>query len=75
MASRPKLRVHFCWSCGNKLRGNHFIAMEIEGYLHIMHKSCAEKAKEPELTCNVKNRLNNLREVIPNKDAETEALG
>lgn len=40
--SRP--RVHFCWACGNKLRGNHFAERKVPlGGVVIMHKRCAEE--------------------------------
>jgi hypothetical protein len=38
---KKKPRVRFCWECGNKLRGNHFIEKEVEGHMRILHKSCA----------------------------------
>jgi hypothetical protein len=39
-----KPRVRFCWHCGNKLRGNHFVEVEIEGYPRILHKACEKEA-------------------------------
>ena len=37
-----KPRAKFCWVCGRKLRGNHFIEKRIDEHLRICHKSCGE---------------------------------
>ena len=44
MENKP--RVRFCWDCGNKLRGNHFEEMEIDGHQRVLHKICATYLKE-----------------------------
>jgi hypothetical protein len=41
-AEKKKPRVRFCWECGKKLRGNHFIEVEIDGHKRILHKACIE---------------------------------
>lgn len=35
-----KPRVRFCWYCGNKLWGNHFVEAEVDGHKRILHKRC-----------------------------------
>jgi hypothetical protein len=40
-----KPRVRFCFECGRKLRGNHFIEAEVDGHKRIFHKSCIEVMK------------------------------
>ena len=37
-----KPRVKFCWECGKKLWGNHFVEENIDGYSRILHKRCKE---------------------------------
>ena len=44
---QKKPRVRFCWSCGRKLRGNHFVEKEIDGHKRILHKTCAETFDKP----------------------------
>jgi len=41
-----KPRVRFCWECGRKLYGNHFIEKEYEGHKRIFHKQCYELLKD-----------------------------
>jgi len=43
MTMTNKPRVQFCWECGRKLWGNHFVEIEVDGFLRIMHKSCGRK--------------------------------
>lgn len=38
-----KQKVRFCWECGNRLRGNHYVIKRIDGNDRILHKRCAEK--------------------------------
>lgn len=41
MTNKPRIR--FCWECGRKLWGNHFVEIGVDGFLRIMHKSCGRK--------------------------------
>lgn len=41
-----KPRVRFCWHCGNKLRGNHFVEVMVDELPRIVHKECAKEAVE-----------------------------
>ena len=40
-----KPRVGFCWACLEKLWGNHYEEMEIDGHKRILHKKCAAVIK------------------------------
>ena len=42
---KKKPRVNFCWECGNKLWGNSFTEMHVEGHDRILHKQCAKFIK------------------------------
>jgi hypothetical protein len=37
-----KPRVRFCWHCGRKLWGNHYVEMVIDGHSRVLHKFCAK---------------------------------
>jgi len=37
-----KPRIRFCWECGRKLWGNHYVEMEIDGHKRILHKTCGK---------------------------------
>jgi len=43
MGKKPRIR--FCWLCGRKLRGNHFVETVIDEHPRIMHKACAKWAE------------------------------
>lgn len=46
MSKKP--RVRFCWECGRKLWGNHFVEAEHHGHKRIFHKQCwKDLSKEP----------------------------
>ena len=39
-------RVNFCWHCGKKLRGRHFVEIIVFNLHRICHKQCAEDIKK-----------------------------
>lgn len=57
--SEMKPRVRFCWYCGRQLRGNHFVEVERDGHMRILHKTCAENpnivARDDQLLSEVEN--------------------
>jgi len=40
-----KHKVKFCWHCGRKLQGNHFVEYVIDGHARILHKQCLRELK------------------------------
>ena len=40
---KPNPRVRFCFECGKKLRGNHFIETEVDGHKRSFHKMCIDE--------------------------------
>jgi len=46
MTKKP--RVRFCWECGRKLRGNHFVEREVGGHIRILHKECSRLLEKGE---------------------------
>jgi len=45
--------VRFCWSCGNKLSGNHYVRMSVPKWsgddcTRILHKECAKRYENDE---------------------------
>lgn len=43
---KTKPRVKFCWECGQKLWGNHFVEKLVEGHYRILHKQCAKRLEK-----------------------------
>jgi hypothetical protein len=43
-----KPRVRFCWECGRKLWGNHFVEAKVEGHMRILHKKCFKERQRSE---------------------------
>lgn len=52
-----RIGIRFCWMCGDKLRGNHFDIVIIDGLDRICHKYCAKRIrKDPEYVNRIDNK-------------------
>lgn len=41
-----KMKVRFCWLCGNQLCGNHFKLLVVDTHERVFHKTCAKTVEK-----------------------------